>query len=89
MAALKQRTCHNKSVLEVRGLGLLVGVEMAESRLAEEVLYQCLSRGLSFKVSAGTVLTLTPPLNILPSDLDLAIEALGTSIAAAEEGSFE
>ncbi len=87
--ALELQTSGNPSVLEVRGIGLLVAVEMTESRAAEEVLYQCLSRGLSFKVSSGTVLTLTPPLTISPSEIDLAIEALGASIAAEEAGEFE
>ena len=31
---------------------------------AERVFYRCLEEGLSFKVSAGSVLTLSPPLTI-------------------------
>ena len=89
LRALQHETAGCASVLEVRGMGLLLGVEMAEPRLAEDVLYRCLSRGLSFKVSSGTVLTLTPPLNILPSELDFAIAALGASIEAAENGEPE
>jgi 4-aminobutyrate aminotransferase len=87
--ALQHCTADCKSVLEVRGVGLLVGIEMADPVAAEAVLYQCLSRGLSFKVSSGTVLTLTPPLNISSPELDIAIEALGSSIAAVEAGKVE
>jgi 4-aminobutyrate aminotransferase len=67
----------------------MVGVETSGPGLAEEVLYQSLSRGLSFKVSSGSVLTLTPPLTISPSELDLAVVALSESIAAAEAGETE
>jgi 4-aminobutyrate aminotransferase len=85
LRALKDRTSDQPSVLEVRGIGLLEGIEMAEGCVAEAVLYESLSRGLSFKVSSGTVLTLTPPLTISGTDLDLAVDVLGTAITLAEE----
>ncbi|HWD40424.1 MAG TPA: aspartate aminotransferase family protein [Fimbriimonas sp.] len=86
LRAIKDFTANSRSVLEVRGIGLLIGVEMAEPRTAEAVLYESLSRGLSFKVSSGTVLTLTPPLTITTEELDMAIETLCKSITAAETG---
>ena len=57
---------------EVRGLGLALAVELDGSRraaadAAQRILYRCLARGLSFKVSSGNVLTLTPPLTITRS----------------------
>ncbi len=65
----------------VRGLGLLLGVELASAAAAERVLYRALERGLSFKVTMGTVLTLTPPLTISRAEMDEALaileEALG------------
>ena len=56
-------------VADVRGIGLLLGVELARDgvparREAEQVMYECLARGLSFKVGQGNVLTLSPPLVI-------------------------
>lgn len=63
---------------EVRGRGLLVGVELrAESpertaRAAEATLYASLASGLSFKVSDGRVLTLTPPLTVSEHHLESA-----------------
>ncbi|HBC07281.1 MAG TPA: aspartate aminotransferase family protein, partial [Rhodospirillaceae bacterium] len=55
---------------DVRGRGFLMGVELVMDRagkepavdLAEDVLYRCLTGGLSFKISMGNTLTLTPPL---------------------------
>jgi 4-aminobutyrate aminotransferase len=40
---------------------------------AEAIYYRCLSEGLSFKISAGSVLTLSPPLVITQADLDRAL----------------
>jgi 4-aminobutyrate aminotransferase len=75
---------------EVRGLGLALAVELRRndqraSAEAEQVMYSCLSRGLSFKVSAGSVLTLTPPLTISQAQLDEAFEILEQSIVAAAQ----
>jgi len=69
-------------IREVRGLGLLLAVELVRPDgtkaidEAERVLYGCLQRGLSFKVSDGNVLTLTVPLVITPQELDRAIDIL-------------
>ena len=43
---------------------------------AERVLYDCLENGLSFKVSGGTVLTLTPPLTITHEQMAEALAIL-------------
>ena len=69
---------------DVRGRGLLLGIELVEDRdtkqparaAAERVLYRALSRGLSFKTTMGHVLTLTPPLTISIPQMDLAIDIL-------------
>jgi 4-aminobutyrate aminotransferase len=71
-------------IIEVRGHGLLVGVELAYPALAEAILYDCLSEGLSFKVSSGTVLTLTPPINISRDDLKTSVEILRRAFDRAE-----
>jgi 4-aminobutyrate aminotransferase len=63
---------------DVRGIGLLLAVELVLDRktkeraaqAAEVVMYDCLSRGLSFKVSHGNCLVLTPPLTISGRDLE-------------------
>jgi len=69
---------------DVRGIGLLLGVELVKDRAtkepaveaAEQILYSALARGLSFKVSMGNVLTLMPPLTVTESELDRAIHIL-------------
>lgn len=77
---LRELADGNQDVVEIRGTGLLIGVEMREPGVAEMAMYSALKRGLSFKVSSGTVLTLTPPLNVTDEELDLAIDALRPSL---------
>ena len=48
---------------------------------AEVVMYECLKKGLSFKVSAGNVLQLSPALTISRKELELALNILDESLA--------
>lgn len=74
-----------------RGCGLLLGVELVADRAsrapapeaAEAVLYDCLANGLSFKVSLGNVLTLSPPLVVTDGEMDLALGVLEDAIGRA------
>jgi (R)-1-hydroxy-2-aminoethylphosphonate ammonia-lyase len=78
------------SVGDVRGRGLMLGVELvrnpttkeAANDLAEQVCYRCLSEGLSFKISQGNVLTLSPPLTITRDELDRALGIVEAAIVA-------
>jgi len=79
--AMKAR---HRLIGDIRGLGLLLGVELVTDRAtraraadqAEAVMYAALSRGLSFKVTMGNVLTLAPPLIITREELDQALSIL-------------
>ncbi|MFA0410823.1 aminotransferase class III-fold pyridoxal phosphate-dependent enzyme, partial [Vibrio splendidus] len=74
---------------DVRGIGLLWGVELVTDHItktrafdeAEAVLYQCLNDGLSFKVSQGNVIQLSPPLIIIRSELQVALSVFEKAIA--------
>ncbi|RAJ14018.1 (R)-1-hydroxy-2-aminoethylphosphonate ammonia-lyase [Arenibacter echinorum] len=74
---------------DVRGMGLLWGVELVLDKKtkekaineAEVVMYECLKRGLSYKVSAGNVLQLSPALTISRKELDMALNILDESLA--------
>jgi 4-aminobutyrate aminotransferase len=44
-------------------------------------MYECLARGLSFKVGQGNVLTLAPPLVIERADLDRAFDIVDEALA--------
>jgi 4-aminobutyrate aminotransferase len=83
-ALSRLRALKSPAVLDVRGIGLLLAVEMRDAALAEDIMYRCLSRGLSFKVGQGNVLVLAPPLIIQESDLDAALEILEQAISARD-----
>lgn len=73
----------------VRALGLLMGVDLIRpdgTRATEEadrVMYLCLERGLSFKTTMGSTLTLTPPLTITRAEMDRALAILDDAIGLA------
>lgn len=73
---LEEIAARHPGVAGVRGAGLLLGMELEEPDRAEAVLYAALERGLSFKVTMGRVLTLSPPLIIARDDLDRALDIL-------------
>ena len=82
---LRRRLSSMPLVREVRGLGLLIGVEIAgvngnAADVAERIMYAALSRGLNFKVSKSTVLTFAPPLNVTEAELDQAWTILEAAI---------
>lgn len=85
---LKRRHAH---VGDVRGRGLMFGVEIVsdpagktpDNDRAEAILYAALSRGLSFKLTMGNVITLTPPLTLSESELDQALAILEAAVAEA------
>jgi 4-aminobutyrate aminotransferase len=83
-ALSRLRALKSSAVLEVRGIGLLLAIELADSERAEAVLYRCLSEGLSFKVGQGNVLVLAPPLIIQEQDLDRALEILEQALSARD-----
>ncbi|MDO6708743.1 aspartate aminotransferase family protein [Photobacterium sp. 1_MG-2023] len=74
---------------DVRGIGLLWGIELVEDRVtksrafaaAEKVMYRCLELGMSFKVSQGNVLQLSPPLIISREALVQALDWVEQAIA--------
>ena len=78
---LKER---HRLIGDVRGRGLLLGLDLVADRnskepaneAAEELFYRALDKGLSFKITMGNVLTLSPPLTITGDEMDRAIDIL-------------
>lgn len=74
---------------DFRGIGVLWAIELVTNRHsrnracneAEKVLYRCLSNGLSFKVSQGNVITLSPPLIITETQLNQAFDILEEALS--------
>ncbi|MCZ8270231.1 MAG: aspartate aminotransferase family protein [Beijerinckiaceae bacterium] len=89
MAAMKAK---HECIGDVRGRGLLLGLELVTNResrepagdLAEAVLYRALDAGLSFKTTMGNVLTLTPPLTITESQMLAALDVIDAALGAEQ-----
>ncbi|NOQ18890.1 MAG: aminotransferase class III-fold pyridoxal phosphate-dependent enzyme, partial [Desulfobacterales bacterium] len=85
---LKEMKERHALIGDVRGLGLFLGIELVKDqktreRAAEEaeaVMYACLSKGLSFKITMGNIITLTPALVITKEEMDQALDIIETCI---------
>lgn len=71
---------HPGLVKEVRGMGLMLGMEL--TRPARPVLEKCHELGLLVNVTADTVVRLLPPYIITEADCDRALEILDQALRA-------
>jgi 4-aminobutyrate aminotransferase len=91
MAAMMER---HPLIGDIRGLGLFLGIELVKDRTtgeraieeAEAVMYAALSRGLSFKLTMGNILTLTPALTITREEMDRALDIIEACLSEVEKG---
>jgi 4-aminobutyrate aminotransferase len=89
LARLRDIMARRSIVGDVRGLGLLIGIELVSDRAAktpaateaEKVMYRALEKGLSFKTTFGNVLTLTPPLTVTQAQMDRALDIIDECLA--------
>jgi len=89
LARLDGIKARRQIVGDVRGQGLLIGIELVTDRAAktaageaaETVMYRALELGLSFKTTFGNVLTLTPPLTVSEAQMNQAIDILDRCLA--------
>lgn len=88
MNRLRESLHDSPIVGDIRGRGVMFGVEIVTSKdektpgneLAEQIYYRCLDDGLSFKISHGCVLTLSPPMTISEDELDTALSTVERAV---------
>lgn len=86
---LRDLTAALPGIADIRGAGLLIGVELADhdgrsaADRAEATFYAALAAGVSLKISQASVLTLSPPLTIAKSDLEQALAIVAQAISTA------
>jgi acetylornithine/N-succinyldiaminopimelate aminotransferase len=87
-AYLRQRLLELKQetplIAEVRGAGLMVGVELAQA--GAEIVSACLERGLYINCTHDTVLRIMPPLVITREQLDEGLQVLADVLTNTEYG---
>lgn len=62
-------------IKEIRGLGLMLGVELTET-VAKEITLKVLSKGLVINNIGGNILRFLPPLCVTKGEIDIVLEVL-------------
>ncbi|MGV3653559.1 MAG: ornithine--oxo-acid transaminase [Noviherbaspirillum sp.] len=76
------RATSHPAILEVRGKGLLIGMELDPALVsARDCCLRLMERGILTKDTHDTVVRFAPPLVISQAELDGALEAIGTVFA--------
>jgi 4-aminobutyrate aminotransferase len=78
------------SVGEIRGLGLMIGIELVKDRESRDVdtkrrdsvIEECFRRGLLVLGAGASTIRLSPPLVIDEEQVDCAVQILSAAIAA-------
>jgi 4-aminobutyrate aminotransferase len=91
---LKKMKQSHPLIGDVRGLGLFLGIELVKDRKtreraseeAEAVMYNALTKGVSFKLTMGNIITLTPALTITEEEMDSALQIIDACITEVEKG---
>ena len=63
-------------ILEVRGIGLLIAMEVRDDGTADSLYRECLNNGLIVNVTQGTILRLLPALTISPQETEEGLAIL-------------
>jgi len=71
---------HGDKIVDSRGLGLMLGFEMASEEIAVETFRACLESRILVNRTAGKVIRLVPPLCIEEKDLFVTLEAIEDSL---------
>jgi 4-aminobutyrate aminotransferase-like enzyme len=82
---LRAELAGHPAVRDVRGRGLMIGIELADKATTTAVCDRCLDAGV-LALACGpdeNVLRLVPPLTITDDELDLGLGALVAAITAA------
>jgi acetylornithine/N-succinyldiaminopimelate aminotransferase len=65
---------------EVRGEGLLLGLDLGDPELAKEVFQKCLEEGVLVNLIAGTTIRLAPPLTVTKTEIRYVLDTLRAAV---------
>jgi len=82
---LQQTLKGHKSVIDVRGRGLMIGVEIKTHELRDRIINECFNRGLLVLGAGPSTVRLSPPLIIDEEQATFAAETFAEAIAALEK----
>ncbi|MBL8775266.1 MAG: aminotransferase class III-fold pyridoxal phosphate-dependent enzyme [Acidimicrobiales bacterium] len=75
------RADHPDTVVDVRGRGLMIGIELPDHDAAEALEQACFRAGLLVLTCGPAAVRLAPPLVVTPEQADLAVDLLAGALA--------
>lgn len=78
-ALKKLQALHNEKIREVRGLGLMIGIELKEP--AGPYVHKLMEKGVLVLLAGNTVIRLLPPLVISKKELDTVLDTIAEVLA--------
>jgi 4-aminobutyrate aminotransferase len=82
-ARLGERLAGSPRVSEVRGVGLMIGIELASHELSEAVAQLCFRRGLLVLECGQKAIRISPPLILTEGQADTIAEVFARAVADA------
>ncbi|MFQ5680678.1 MAG: aspartate aminotransferase family protein, partial [Candidatus Omnitrophota bacterium] len=76
---LRKLQAKTRAIKEVRGLGLMVGMELSIS--GKEIFESCLKKGLIINCTQGNILRMMPALDVTTKQIDRAVRILSSVFA--------
>jgi len=74
------QTEYKELITQVRGKGLILGIEFASAEMAKKTIDKTISEGLLTIHTAGNVMRILPPLNTTKEEIDFALETINKSL---------
>ncbi len=76
LGQLKNLASRHPEIVDVRGLGLMLGIELSSAETAKHVAAEMMNRRILINRTSETVLRFLPPYIVEPRDVDQAIQML-------------
>ncbi len=71
-----------KLIREIRGKGLILGVELRSKDIGKGIIKKCLEKGLLLNLTEEKIIRVLPPLIVTREHIDFAVEKLDESFQA-------
>lgn len=82
---LQQIADQTGAVTELKGLGLLIGVQFKDKVQAADVIAACYDEKMLVVAAKHNVVRLLPPLNVTAAEIDEALEKFGAAVEKVAE----
>ena len=77
---------YKKEIKDVRGKGLILGIEFKNKDVAKNVVNTCIDKGLLTILTKGKVMRILPPLNVKKKEIDFAIKTIDKVLSEVSNG---